>query len=99
MIIHDRINIYKVPTLTKNQYKLNGCTALLDIVGFTIKHFESIYQDAKKVDIPNRTLFIMNTNGLDNASHQYSSQKIKEMIHRHTEFLFMGANIDAIQTA
>ena len=102
--IHDRVNIKDVEKLTDKQYYVGGCTALLDAVGDTIKHISDIHKYVRKSDVPNHTLFIITTDGLENASHKYNITQIKKMIEEkkekeNWEFLFLGANIDAIATA
>lgn len=101
--IHDRINIKDVSKLTDEQYYVGGCTALLDAIGGAIKHISDIHKYVRKSDVPNRTIFIITTDGLENASHKYNINQIKKMIEEkkkeNWEFLFLGANIDAIATA
>ena len=102
--IHDRVNIKEVEKLTDEQYYVGGCTALLDAVGDTIKHISDIHRYVRKADVPNHTLFIITTDGLENASHKYNINQIKNMIKEkkekeNWEFLFLGANIDAVATA
>lgn len=101
--IHDRLNIKEVNELTNNDYFASGSTALLDALGDTIKHIKKIHKYIRKEDIPNKTIFVITTDGEENASHRYSSDKIKQMINQQKkdgwEFIFLGANIDAIETA
>jgi len=102
--LHDRIKIEAVPTLTDKEYFARGSTALLDAVGSTILHISNIHRYARKEDIPAKTLFVITTDGYENASHQYSRQKVKSMIEEQKEkngweFLFLGANIDAFDEA
>ena len=103
-IIHDRAKIEDVPMLTEKEYYARGCTALLDAVGSTIKHISNIHKYARKDDIPSKTLFIITTDGYENASREYSMTRVKSMIEKQKtenkwDFLFLGANIDAIETA
>lgn len=102
-IIHDRIKIADVPLLTTKEYYARGCTALLDAVGSTITHINNIHKYARETDIPNKTLFVITTDGYENASSKYSLTKVKSMIEEQQsngwEFIFLGANIDAIETA
>lgn len=103
-VIHDRIHLKDVPLLTDDDYTVRGCTALLDAIGRAIKHIKNIHKYAREEDIPEHTLFVITTDGMENASHHYSSQKVKEMIEYQKEkhgweFLFLGANIDAVETA
>ena len=103
-IIHDRIDIKEVGQLSAKQYKTNGCTALIDAMGDTISHVKDIQKHQRRSeDIPEHTLFVIVTDGLENASHKYSSDDVKRMVEQQKEsgweFLFLGANIDAVETA
>jgi len=103
-MLHDRLPIEKVRPMTRNDYRAGGCTALLDAVGDAIHHIAGIHRYARKEDLPEQTLFVIITDGMENASHRYSAERVKEMI-RHEkekygwEFLFLAANIDAVETA
>ena len=103
-VLHDRMPLEKVPPVTENEYFVRGSTALLDAVGSAIDHIVSIHRYARPEDVPEHTLFVITTDGYENASRRYSIQKVKEMI-RHEqekygwEFLFLGANIDAVAAA
>ncbi len=101
--IHDRVPISEVPAMTRNEYRPGGCTALMDAVGDAIRHIVGIHRYARKEDVPERTLFVIITDGMENASHRYSRQKIREMIEHEKEkygwdFLFLASNIDAADT-
>ena len=103
-VIHDRVKIKKVPKLTEEEYYVRGCTALLDAVGGAIKHIGDVQKHTKEADRPAKTLFVITTDGLENASQKYSFKDVKKMIkhqkEKHNwEFLFLGANIDAIEVA
>ena len=103
-VIHDRVPLQDVPALTDKEYYVRGSTALLDAVGGAIHHIGNIHKYARKEDIPDRTLFVITTDGMENASHRYDYKKVKEMIERQKEkygweFLFLGANIDAAKEA
>ena len=103
-VIHDRVDIRRVRPMTRRQYTVGGCTALLDAIGGSIHHIGSIHKYAREEDRPERTLFVITTDGMENASHHYTGDQVKEMIERQKqrfgwEFLFLGANIDAVQTA
>lgn len=103
-VIHDRKSIHKIPDLTEKEYYVRGCTALLDAVGGAIHHIGNVHKYARKEDIPERTLFIITTDGMENASRRYSYDKVNQMINRqkeryHWEFIFLGANIDAANEA
>ena len=102
--LHDRIPLTEVPQMTEKEYFVRGCTALIDAIGTTVKHIETIHKYARKEDVPAHTLFVITTDGLENASRKYSSAEVKKMIERKKEkdgweFLFIGANIDAVETA
>ena len=103
-VIHDRVGIADVPKLTDEEYFVRGNTALLDAVGGAIHHIGNIHKYARKEDIPEKTLFIITTDGMENASRRYSYDKVKLMIERQKErygweFIFLGANIDAAAEA
>ena len=103
-VLHDRCNISKISPLTSKDYYVRGCTALLDAVGYAIHHIGNIHKYARKEDIPQKTLFVIITDGMENASRTYSSDRVKTMIERQKakygwEFIFIGANIDAVETA
>ena len=103
-VIHDRADIETVPKLTEKEYYVRGCTALLDAVGGAIHHIGNVHKYARSEDRPEKTLFVITTDGLENASKRYSFKDVKRMIERQKEkygweFLFLGANIDAIEVA
>lgn len=103
-VLYDRVNIQKVERMSDNQYFVRGCTALLDAVGGAIHHIKNVYRYAREEDIPEKTLFIITTDGMENASRQYSYDNVRRMIEHekekyHWEFLFLGSNIDAVQVA
>ena len=103
-VIHDRVPIGKVKKLTDDDYYVRGCTALLDAVGGAIHHIGNVHKYARAEDRPAKTLFVITTDGLENASRRYSFKDVKKMIKRQKEkynweFLFLGANIDAIDVA
>ena len=103
-VIHDRVPLEQVPELTKEQYFVRGCTALLDAVGGAIHHIGNVHKYARAENRPERTLFVITTDGLENASKRYSYAKVKSMLERQKEkygweFLFLGANIDAAKEA
>ena len=101
--LHDRLPIEQVPEMTSKDYTVRGCTALLDAIGSTIEHIQSIHRYARKEDVPARTMFVITTDGMENASKRFSGSSVKKLINRQKkkgwEFLFIGANIDAIATA
>lgn len=103
-VIHDRVSLKDIRELTSRDYCVKGCTALLDAVGSAIHHIGNIHKYARPEDVPEHTLFIITTDGMENASRRYSSMEVKKMITRQKEkygweFLFLGANIDAVETA
>ena len=103
-VIHDRVSLKDIRELTSRDYCVKVCTALLDAVGGAIHHIGNIHKYARPEDVPEHTLFIITTDGMENASRRYSSMEVKKMITRQKEkygweFLFLGANIDAVETA
>lgn len=104
VVIHDRVPLDKVPALTEKEYYVRGCTALLDAVGGAIHHIGNVHKYAREEDRPEKTLFVITTDGMENASRRYTYEKLKAMIERQKEkygweFLFLGANIDAAREA
>lgn len=103
-VLHDRVSIDEVEPMTEKDYTVRGCTALLDAVGGAIHHIANIHKYARKEDVPEHTMFVITTDGMENASRKYNGEKVKKMIEHHKEkygweFLFIGANIDAVATA
>ena len=103
-VLYDRADVQKIPQMTEADYFVHGCTALLDAIGGAIHHIGNVHKYARPEDVPEHTIFIIMTDGMENASHIYSSDKVKHMIERQKEkygweFLFLGANIDAIEAA
>lgn len=103
-VIHDRVAIGEVKKLTEEDYYVRGCTALLDAVGGAIHHIGNVHKYAREEDRPAKTLFVITTDGLENASRHYSFKDVKKLIKGQQEkynweFLFLGANIDAIEVA
>ena len=103
-VLHDRVPLEQVAPLTAEDYRVYGCTALMDAIGGAIRHIGNIHKYARPEDVPEHTIFVITTDGMENASHRYSSDKVKQMIQRQQqeygwEFLFLAANIDAVQTA
>ena len=104
VIIHDRLALGRVPRMTEKEYFTRGCTALLDAVGGAIRHIGNIHKYARREDVPEKTMFIITTDGYENASKRYDYEKVRKMIERQKEkygweFLFLGANIDAAAEA
>ena len=103
-VIHDRLMLNAVPRLTEKEYYVRGCTALLDAMGGAIHHIGNVHKYAREEDRPEKTLFVITTDGMENASRRYSYEKVREMIQRQKEkygweFLFLGANIDTAREA
>ncbi len=103
-VLHDRVPLSEVPPMTDKDYFVRGCTALLDAVGNAISHIGNIHKYARPEDVPVHTVFVITTDGMENASHTYDADKVKKMIEQKKEtcgweFLFLGANIDAIAAA
>ena len=103
-VLHDRVELSEINPMTDNDYTVRGCTALLDAIGEAIKHIGNIHKYARPEDVPEHTMFVITTDGMENASHSFDSKTIKKMIESQKEkygweFLFLGANIDAVETA
>ena len=103
-VVHDRVPLSQVPKLDEKTYYVRGCTALLDAVGGAVHHIGNVHKYARPEDRPERTLFVITTDGLENASRRYSYEKVEQMIRRQKEkygweFLFLWANIDAAKEA
>ena len=103
-VLYDRVDIQKIEPMNDNQYYVRGCTALLDAVGRAIRHIGNVHKYARPEDVPEKTLFIITTDGMENASREFTYDKVRRMIERqkgqyHWEFLFLGANIDAVKEA
>ncbi|MBR3278579.1 MAG: VWA domain-containing protein [Lachnospiraceae bacterium] len=103
-VLHDRIPLDKISPITDKEYYVRGSTALLDAVGGAIHHIGNVHKYARPEDVPEKTLFIITTDGMENSSRQYSYEKVKKMVERqkekyHWEFIFLGANIDAVSVA
>ncbi len=104
VVLHDRVELRRVEPMTDRDYTVRGCTALLDAIGGAIHHIGNVHKYARAEDVPEHTLFVITTDGMENASRRYSAEKVKAMIHRQKEcygweFLFLGANMDAVSTA
>ncbi len=101
--IHDRIRLADVPRMTDREYSVRGSTALIDAIGKTVEHIADIHKYARPEDVPGHVMFVITTDGMENSSHVYSSAKVKKMIEKKKEegweFLFIGANIDSVETA
>ena len=103
-VLHDRVRLADIPKMTDRDYTVRGCTALIDAIGGAIHHIGNIHKYARPDDVPEHTMFVITTDGQENASYRYTSEQVKKMIKRQKEkygweFLFIGANIDAVETA
>ena len=103
-VLHDRLKLSEIKPMTDKDYTVRGCTALIDALGGAIKHIGNIHKYAREEDVPKHTMFVITTDGMENASRRYSSEEVKRMIQHQKkkygwEFLFIGANIDAVETA
>ena len=103
IVLHDRIPIAEVNPLTEKDYEVRGTTALLDAIGSSVKHIKNVHKYAREEDRPEKTLFVITTDGMENASRKFSFDEIKQLVSRQKElgweFIFLGANIDAIEVA
>ncbi len=103
-MIHDRVKLPEIEPMTDKEYSVGGCTALIDAIGGAIHHIDKIHKYIRPEDVPEHTMFVITTDGMENASHIYNSNQVKEMIETHKEkydweFIFVAANIDAVETA
>lgn len=103
-VIHDRVRLDQIEPMTDRDYTVGGCTALLDAIGDAIRHIGNVHKYARAEDVPAHTMFVITTDGMENASRRYEAEEVRRMIRRKEEesgweFLFVGANIDAVQTA
>ena len=103
-VLHDRVKLSEIKPMTNRDYTVRGCTALIDAIGGAIHHIGNVHRYARPEDVPAHTMFIITTDGMENASRKYTSDRVKQMIKRQKErygweFLFIGANIDAVETA
>ena len=103
-VIHDRADLRRMEPMTEKEYYVRGCTALLDAIGGAIHHIGNVHKYAREEDRPEHTVFIITTDGMENASRTYSAEDVRRKITRQKEkygweFIFLGANIDAVETA
>ncbi len=103
-VIYDRTPLTKIEPMTDKQYYVRGCTALLDAVGGAIHHIGNVHKYAREEDVPEKTIFVITTDGMENASRSYTYEKVRRMIEHQKEkynweFIFLGANIDAAAEA
>ncbi len=103
-VLYDRVDIRKVEPMTDRQYQVSGCTALLDAIGGAVHHIANVHKYAREEDRPGKTIFVITTDGMENASRAYSYDEVQRMVKHEQEkygweFLFLGANMDAISAA
>ena len=103
-VIYDRVDIRKIEPMTEAQYRVGGCTALLDAIGGAVHHIKNVHKYAREEDRPAKTVFVITTDGMENASRAYSYDEVQRMVKHEQEkygweFLFLGANMDAISAA
>ncbi|MBR6350974.1 MAG: VWA domain-containing protein [Firmicutes bacterium] len=103
-VIYDRVDIRKIEPMTDKQYYVRGTTALLDAVGRAVHHIKNVHKYIREEDVPEKTIFVITTDGLENASREYSYDAVKKLIEqqkeeKNWEFMFLGANIDAVKEA
>ena len=103
-MINQRVSIQEVKKMTDKDYYVRGCTALLDAIGQTIHYMGNVQKYAKDEDRAGTVLFVITTDGYENSSKEYSYDKVRKMIKNQKdlykwEFIFLGANIDAVATA
>lgn len=103
-VLYDRVKLGEVQKMTEENFFVGGSTALMDAIGGAIHHIGNIHKYIRPEDVPAHTMFVIMTDGMENASRNYSSDRVKQMIERQKkrygwEFLFIGANIDAVETA
>lgn len=101
--VHDRVSIRDIKPMTEQDYRTGGCTALLDAVGGTIEHIEKIHKYIRAEDLPEKTMFVITTDGLENASRKYKGDQVRKAVERKKEegweFIFLASNIDAAEAA
>ncbi len=102
-VLYDRVPISEVPVMTDREYFTRGCTALLDALGGAIHHIGNVHKYAREEDVPEHTVFVITTDGLENASRKFTYGKVRSMVEAKKqagwEFIFLGANIDAVKEA
>lgn len=103
-VLHDRVDLRKIEPMNDKQYYTRGCTALLDAIGGAIHHIGNVHKYCRDEDRPEKTIFVITTDGLENASERYNLKQVNKMVRRQQdkykwEFLFLGANMDAVAEA
>ena len=104
IVLYDRVPLEKVRKMTRDDYTVRGSTALIDAIGGAVHHIGNVHKYARAEDVPEKTLFVITTDGMENSSRRYTSDEVKKKVERQKEkygweFLFLGANIDAVETA
>ncbi len=102
-VIYDRVPLSEIKPMTEDDYTVGGCTALIDALGLGVKHIGNIHKYIREEDVPEHTIFVITTDGMENASRIYSAEKVRKMVSKKTEkngweFLYLAANIDAVET-
>lgn len=101
--IHDRLPIEEVQRLTEKDYFVGGCTALMDAVGGEVQHISKVHRYIRAEDVPEKTIFVITTDGMENASRKFRADEVRKMVEAKREegweFIFLAANIDAAETA
>ena len=101
--VHDRVDLAEVSPMTEKEYYVGGSTALLDAVGDTLTHIEKIHKYVRPEDVPAHTMVVITTDGMENSSHRWRAADVKKLVEKKKEggweFLFLGANIDAVSEA
>ena len=103
-VLYDRVELGKIEPMTEQQYQVGGCTALLDAIGGAVHHIANVHKYAREEDRPGKTIFVITTDGMENASRAYTYEEVQRMVKKEQEkygweFLFLGANMDAISAA
>ena len=103
-VLYDRVELGKIEPMTEQQYQVGGCTALLDAIGGAVHHIANVHKYAREEDRPGKTIFVITTDGMENASRSYTYEEVQRMVRKEQEkygweFLFLGANMDAISAA
>ena len=103
-VLYDRVDLRKVEPMTERQYYVGGCTALLDAIGDAVHHIGNVHKYAREEDRPAKTIFVITTDGMENASRRHTYEEVRSQIERQREkygweFLFLGANMDAVSAA
>lgn len=103
-VVYDRVDIRNIRPMTEKDYEATSCTALIDAIGGSVRHIGNVHKYIRNEDLPENTVFVITTDGMENASSRYTADEVKKMIERQKEkygweFIFLGANIDSVETA